>query len=176
MMYPLHLDFYAARPCSRWTGRALFALALVFSAQVGTSYVNVRQALDLGEAQLARSAQPLHAATAAGGATQRASPEEMRTARETIERLSLAWGNLFTALESTPGEDVALLAIEPDTRTGTALISGEGKDYAAALHYVSRLGAAKSLRDVYLVRHEMRSGESRRPLAFSVSASWKQGR
>jgi hypothetical protein len=101
----------------------------------------------------------------------------MRAARQTVERLSLSWDNLFAALEQSPGEEVSLLSIEPDARSGTALISGEGKDYAAVLRYVAKLGEAKTLKDVYLVRHEMRPAPgSRRPMLFSVSASWTGGR
>jgi type IV pilus assembly PilN-like protein len=170
-MHVLELDFYATRPSSPWVGRALFAVAVVVLAQVGASYVHLQEALDRGEAQLQRAARP--AGGAGGDQAARVSPEEMRVARDTVERLSLQWGNLFDALESTPGEDVALLAIEPDTRSGTALISGEGKDYAAALRYVSQLSESESLKDVHLVKHELRPGESRRPLAFSLSAAWK---
>src|SRR6185503_4408610 len=100
--------------------------------------------------------------------------EELRAARETVERLSLAWDNLFSALESSAAADVALLSIEPDGRAGTVLITGEARDYQAALGYVSKLGAAKTLRRVHLVKHEIRQGEAQRPVLFSVAASWKQ--
>ncbi|HZM37281.1 MAG TPA: PilN domain-containing protein, partial [Burkholderiales bacterium] len=78
---------------------------------------------------------------------------------------------LFGALESAASPQVALLAIEPDPRTGTVRISGEGKDYLAALTYVLNLRQSESLGNVELVRHE-HSGAGARPVAFSVSATW----
>ena len=175
-MQLLELDFYARRASSPWIGRVLLALAVAFAVDVTAAYVHAREAIEASESQLARLGRPVEG-RGSSDAVQRVSPEEMRTAHETIERLSLAWDNLFAALESSPAGDIALLSIEPDPRSGTALISGEARDYASVLHYVSRLGEAKTLRGVYLVRHEMRpAAQSRRPLAFSVSAEWKGAR
>jgi len=172
-MQVLELDFHASRRPSPWMGRVLLAMAVAFAADVTADYAHVREGVYASESKLARLGRPLQARRASDP-VQRVSPEEMRVARETIDRLSLAWDNLFSALESSPDEDIALLSIEPDARSGTALISGEGKDYASVLHYTAKLAGAKTLKDVYLVRHEMRpAGEWRRPLAFSVSATWK---
>jgi hypothetical protein len=179
-MQALQLDFSATRPSSPWVGRTLMAVAVAFSAHVSVSYMHARDKVDAGEAELARLGRSVDGSKGAGSRQgQLASPEEMRVARETVERLSLEWNNLFGALESSPtgaGADVALLTIEPDARAGTALIGGEAKDYDAALRYVSALAGTSALRNVHLVRHELRDGGSRRPLAFTVSASWKDSR
>lgn len=174
---PLALDFASDRGASRWLGRAVMLVALAASAHVGVSYVHTRERVAESESRLASlGARPER--SLAGNA----SAEEMAAARDTIERLSLAWGNLFDALEqslgsvgTTPGE-VALLGIEPDARTGTALVTAEAKDYEAALAYVERLSRAPRLHGVHLVRHELRGEGGRRPLAFSVSVSWKESR
>jgi len=169
----LELDFHATRRSSPWMGRVLLAVAVAFAIDVTSAYVHVREGINASQAELARLGRPLKS-MGTRGVVQRVSPGEMRVARDTIDRLSLQWDNLFTALESNPDEDIALLSIQPDARSGTALISGEGKDYASVLHYTAKLAAAKTLRDVYLVRHEMRpADEWRRPLAFAVSAAWK---
>ncbi len=165
-MQGLELDFHGRRRSPRWVGRVLFIAALAFAADVTSAYVHVSAAVRAGEAQLAHR-------SPRKGAMQPVSPEELRAARQTLDRLSLAWDNLFDALEQNPVADVALLAIEPDVRSGTALISGEAKDYASVLNYVAKLGAAKNLSDVYLVRHELHP-ESRRPVQFSLSAAWKE--
>ncbi len=170
-MQLLELDFQARRRSSGWIGRVLLVLAVAFGADVTVAYVHDRETVRSAEARLAQRSPK------SAGPVQPVSSEEMRAAQQTLERLSLAWDNLFNALERSPGEDVSLLAIEPDARSGTALISGEAKDYAAVLHYVAKLGEAKTLKDVYLVRHEMRpAAGSRRPMVFSVSASWTGGR
>jgi len=165
-MQLLELDFHARRRSPRWVGRVLFVVALAFAADVTLAYVQADSAVRSGEAQLAHRGPRK-------GSMLPVSPEELRAARQTVDRLSLAWDNLFDALEQNPAADVALLAIEPDVRSGTALISGEANDYASVLRYVAKLSTAKSLSEVYLVRHEMHP-ESKRPVQFSLSAAWKE--
>ena len=86
----------------------------------------------------------------------------------------MPWGNLFSALESTPSHGIALLAIEPDAKSGTVVISAEGKDFPAALDYASDLGHAKTLNQVHLIKHEIRQADTERPVTFSIFASWKE--
>jgi len=93
-----------------------------------------------------------------------------------VQRLSLPWDGLFSALESAASDQVALLAIEPDPRSGTVVISGTSKDYLAALTYVLNLRRDEKLGRVQLVRHEVKQNEPQRPVAFAVSASWVQGK
>jgi len=69
---------------------------------------------------------------------------------------------------------VALLAIEPDTKSGTVKISGDSKDYLAALGYVLNLSRADTLSHVQLVRHEVRQNDPQRPVSFSISAAWNE--
>jgi hypothetical protein len=171
-MQALQLDFHAARRVSPWIGRGLLVVALAFGAQVASSYVSLRDDVSSSEEQLASLS---HAGGAAHTSARPVTSEDMRAARETVDRLSLSWDNLFGALEANPASDVALLSIEPDAKSGTALIMGEAEDYAAALRYVSRLNGAKGLRRVHLVKHELRQG-STRPVAFSVSVAWRDAR
>jgi len=105
-------------------------------------------------------------------ASGKASPEELAAARETVQRLSLPWPELFTALESAASEQVALLAIEPDPKSGTVVITGDSKDYLAALTYVLNLSRAETLSRVQLVRHEAKQNA----VGFSVSATWNGGK
>jgi Tfp pilus assembly protein PilN len=103
-----------------------------------------------------------------------ASPEELALARDTVERLGLPWTKLFAALEAAADDQVALLAIEPDTKSGTVKISGDSKDYLAALGYVLNLSQAEALSNVQLVRHEVKQNDPQRPVAFSISAAWNE--
>ena len=103
-----------------------------------------------------------------------ASPEELALARDTVERLGLPWTKLFAALEAAANDQVALLAIEPDTKNGTVKITGDSKDYLAALGYVLNLSQADALSNVQLVRHEVKQNDPQRPVAFSISAAWNE--
>ncbi|MGQ0651773.1 MAG: PilN domain-containing protein [Betaproteobacteria bacterium] len=161
----LELDFVRRRRISPWVGRALLAIAVAFAGDVGISLFKLKGDLVEARARLERGANPRVAA-------RKASPEEIAAARETVQRLSLPWSELFTALEGAASEQVALLAIEPDPRNGTVVISGDSKDYLAALTYVLNLSRAETLSRVQLVRHEAKQNA----VGFSVSATWSAGK
>jgi hypothetical protein len=176
-MRPIDLDFRRSRPRSAWAGWTLLALGVALAADVTVSYHRARDTLADREARWAKLGGAKGATRPAGAAPARAvAPEEVKFARETIRRISTPWRNLFGALESTSTGDISLLSIEPDPESGTVVISGESKDYLAVLNYVSRLEGAKTLRGVDLIRHEVRQNEPQRPVAFSVSAVWKESR
>ena len=167
-MKKLRID-YAARRTSPWVGRVLLALAATFWGHMALSYMDVRSALQANEARLAQSQArpaPLKAVP----------PEELAEVRATVERLGMPWSTLFGALETAATDQVALLGIEPDPKAGTVLISGDSKDYLAALTYVLNLSRADALTQVQLVRHEAKAGEPEGPVSFTVSAAWARGR
>lgn len=169
-LLPLQLDFRATPRAPAWASVVLAILALAFAIELGLSYQRTREATAEAETRLARAGKrsPGRDAVAL-----RASAEEIAAAREAHDRLAIPWESLFRALESTASEKISLSAIEPDPKSGSVLISGEANDFLAALDYVVRLGRTGALKDAHLVKHELRTGEAGRPIAFSVSASWK---
>ena len=169
-MQRIDLDFAARGRRSPWAGAVLFAVALAVAGDAAWSYVHARRQLAQAEMLLARS-HPRHAARAVA-----ASAEELAAARDTVQRLALPWPGLFGALESAASDDVALLAIEPDPRAGKVTLSGDSKDYLAALTYVLNLSRSDALSSVELVRHEVKQNDPRHPVAFSVSAAWKEAK
>jgi hypothetical protein len=168
-MRAIDLDFRKPRAAaSRWAGPLLLAVAVAVLADVGVSYRAERERFAMKSAQLAKlEPRPR------GEVIRNASPEALAHARDTIERLSLPWESLFTALESAATDQVTLLAIEPDPKAGTVVIAGDGKDYLAALSYVLNLSRMESLRAVHLLRHEVRQQDPQRTVGFAVSAAWK---
>ena len=159
-MEKLELNFSATRRGSPWLGRVLLALAACVALDAGLSYHSARKALGTNAARLAKRT--------TGPSTPKTTPQEVAAVRETVQRLSLPWDELFTALESAASDKVALAAIEPDPRTGTVTISGDGKDYLAALSYVLNLSRTEGLERVQLVRHEQKN----EGVSFAVSAAW----
>jgi Tfp pilus assembly protein PilN len=165
---PLALDYKRVRAAAPWAGWVLLALAILFLADVGYSYYAARQSLAETEARLAK----LVRSGAAGRSAARpraVSPEEITVARETYQRLATPWDELFGALESAANERITLIAIEPDAKAGTVALSGEAKDYPAALDYVARLRASRLFSNAHLVKHEARGNQE---VAFSVAAKW----
>ena len=165
-MQRIELDFIRRSARSRWAPRVLLAVALGLAGEMAVSYVQLVRQVRANETIVAR-AKP-HKPLAA------ASPEELAFARDTVERLGLPWAKLFAALESAGSGEVALLAIEPDTKNGTVKISGDSKDYLAALGYVLTLSQNDALSHVQLVRHEVKQNDAQHPVAFSISAAWNE--
>ena len=169
-MQRIELDFVRRRPASRWAGRVLLAVALGVAGEMGFTYVQLERAVNTNETIVARAASSSHARRS----TPPVSAEEVTAARETVDRLGLPWTRLFTALEGAANEHVALLAIEPDTKSGTVTISGDSKDYLSALTYVLNLSRDDTLSDVQLVRHEVKQNDPQRPVSFAISAAWNE--
>jgi hypothetical protein len=165
---PLHIDFRRPAASWPWAGPVLFAVALAFAADVGVSYVKTLRAYRDKQTTLARM-DPRRMKVGRS-----ASPEEIALARETVQRLSTPWTRLFAALESASTENVTLLSIEPDPKGRTVLISGDSKDYLAALSYVLSLSRVDTLDHVQLVRHEVKKDEPHKPVGFTVSAAWRE--
>jgi len=165
-MQRIELDFIRRAPRSRWAGRVLLAVALGVTGDMAFTFAQLDRAVKANEALVAR-AQPRKA-------VQSVSNEELALARDTVERLGLPWTKLFAALEGAANDQVALLAIEPDTKNGTVKITGDSKDYLAALGYVLNLSQADALSNVQLVRHEVKQNDPQRPVAFSISAAWNE--
>jgi hypothetical protein len=163
-MKRLHLDFRGARRNPPWVGRALLMAALVVCADMALSYRTLQAAMHANELRLAErgSARPAAKLSAA----------EVEAVRETVQRLTLPWDELFVALESAASDSVSLAAIEPDPAKGIVTISGDGKDYLAALSYVSNLSRSDRLARVELVRHERKADSPNGPVSFAVSAAW----
>ena len=164
-LHKLDIDFKRALQRSPWAARVLMLVAAAVALDAGLSYREARQVIELNREALAK-AQPVSAP--------RASKEEVAAARDTVERLATPWPGLFGALESAASDQVALLAVEPDPKAGKVLISGEGKDYLAALTYVLNLSHSEALSGVQLVRHEVKPED--KTVSFSVSATWTEGR
>jgi hypothetical protein len=169
-MKKLEINFVGRGKASPWVGRVLLAVALALSLDVAMSYKDVRAALNLNKAKIAKTQ------SRNGAAAKKVSPEELAAVRETVDRLAMPWNKLFGALESAANEEIALLGIEPDPKAGTVMISGDSKDYLAALTYVLNLSRTDALTRVQLARHEAKANDTQGPVTFAVSAAWSEAK
>ena len=160
-MQQLQIDFSGTRRGSPWLGRLLLALAACVALDAAWSYHAARSTLSENQARVAKRTP---------GAAPKATPQEVAAVRDTVQRLALPWEELFKALESAASDKVALASIEPDAKTGTVTITGDGKDYLAALSYVLNLSRTDGLERVQLVRHEQKTDAG--GVSFAVSAAW----
>ena len=168
-MRKLDLDYCKASSHASWAAWALLLVGLAWCGEIAFSHVRLEREIkgletSLGVAGMARE-------TSHRGSRQNYSPLELARARETIERIAVPWNELFSAVETVTTEHIALLAIEPDPKSGALSLSGEARDYPALLTYVARLEKSKPLHDVYLRRHELRKDGSH-ALVFAITARW----
>lgn len=171
MIARLELNYCRSRAYSRGGVYALVA-ALAFAVHVGGQYSSLREDVALKEARLSSAAQR----AARPAAQQPIDVQEYGFARDTIQRLATPWSPLFRALEGASTERVALLSIEPSADSRTVTVTGEARDYLATLTYLARLEEQDLLKRVHLVRHDTRRDAPRRPIAFTISATWRDGR
>jgi hypothetical protein len=167
-MKKLHVNFVGRGARVPWAGRVLMAVAVVFAGDVALSYKQVRDAIAVNETTMREQPRVTVARAIA--------PEEVAVVSETVNRIGMPWEKLFGALESAANGEVALLGIEPDPKTGTVVISGDGKNYLAALSYVLNLSRSDALAQVQLVRHDTREKDPQGPVSFAVSAAWREGK
>ena len=163
-MKRLNLDFRSDGRTSPWIGRVVLALAVAVCADAGLTYKSLYGSVRQSELRVAQRTP--------SGPAPKVSAQEVTAVRETVQRLALPWDDLFLALETAATDKVALASIEPDTAKGTVTITADGKDYLAALSYVSNLSRIEGLERVELVRHERKSPDPSAPVSFAVSAAW----
>ena len=101
---------------------------------------------------------------------------EITHANTIIRQLNLPWDKLFTALESTENNQVALLAIQPDTRKQLIHLSGEARNLEAVLDYLAQLRGQETLAQIALTSHEIKLQDPDKPVRFSLSAKWATAR
>ena len=89
-----------------------------------------------------------------------------------IMQLNLPWRALHDAVRGATAPNIALLALEPDSRKRVLRITAEAKDSDAMLAYVDALGREEWFGAVTLVRHEVLEQDPNRPLRFQVDAGW----
>lgn len=174
-MTRLDIDFVKV-PGSPWMRWVLFAIALAFCVDLGISYYSLRHRIAENQQRVGELQRSTDGAAKSAMAAKPPTPDELRVARDTVQRLAMPWGTLFKALESSASDDVTLLAIDPQPKSGTVLISGEAANYRAVLDYVALLGAAGALERPHLLRHERKQDNLQDTVAFSILASWSKAK
>lgn len=170
-MKKLSLDFEVQPRRNTWAGWVLLLIGVALCGEMVFSYIKLQQEMSGLEKNLIKNGLAAKSVQQKGVASY--TPIEFTHAQETIAKIAIPWGDLFRAVEAVKVEHVALLALEPDAKTGTLLLRGEAGDLPALLTYIARLRQSKQLYEVYLLRHEIRrDGDPSRPIAFSASARW----
>lgn len=170
MIRELAIDFAPRRRRPPALGAALLVAAFVLATVLAWQYRELSKEIEAIEAQLESRRAPV-----ARGST-RPLPAEARTelARlsQVVRQLSTPWDALFSSIETSIGENVALLGIQPDAAAARVTISAEARNYGEALWFAQRLSAGDTLAEAFLTGHELRRDGSQRPVRFTISARW----
>ena len=175
-MRRLELDFHRTAAQARWLRIGLLAAGIALVGVVLLRYEALSNEATVWEAKLQDLTQLVRRKTVslgAGARESKAPPEEIKRANVVLEQMTVPWGVLFSELEATADNDLALLAIQPDVASRQVRVTGMATSLAAVTHFITRLEAQPHLTSVYLVEHALSTGSTRRPVTFSVVASWE---
>ncbi|MDP1633838.1 MAG: hypothetical protein Q8L69_04050, partial [Gallionellaceae bacterium] len=85
------------------------------------------------------------------------------------------WGRLLKVLESSAGEDVALLAVEPDTTNYQVKLEAEARNWDAMIDYVGKLDGGGAFSKASLVSHQVDKSDPQIPIRFVVLCELRVG-
>ena len=176
-MRVLRLDYQRTSKPVPWLGLGILAGALAVLALMGGYYQTLNQRIAFWESKADHierlSRHRMHASLPLTEQATRAQILEVKQANQVVRQLTLPWNALFKAVETSGGENIALLSMEPDMQKGMVKISGEAKDLNALLTYVKQLSTRKVFGNVFLQNHKIQETDPQKPLHFSLLAYWK---
>jgi hypothetical protein len=90
-------------------------------------------------------------------------------------RLDFPWGGLLKTLETSVGDDIALLAVEPDPAHHQVRIEAEARNWDAMIEYIGRLDGEGLLIEAHLVSHRVERTDPQAPVRFVVEGVLGKG-
>ncbi len=176
-MHALLLDYQRNNKPVPWLGLIVLVVALAALALMGSYYQTLNHRITFWERKAERIERlSSHRAVASRPLSKQAANAqilEAKQANQVLRQLSLPWNDLFKAVETSSGQSIALLSMEPDIKKGMVIISGEAKDLDALLNYVKQLSTHEVFDWVALQNHQIQQADPEKPLHFSLRADWK---
>lgn len=174
-MKKLRLDFVQGVGLRQDVGYLLLGL---FALLLGTLMLKTaaieREASQLyDELKQARAEVGGEKKTVLSGEDKRRLGDAMTVAKRISGELNLPWGQFFASLEHAKTDNIGLLEIATEPKSGAVHITAEARAYPAMLDYVARLSKEPALAEVYLIRHRVDEQNPEKPVQFTVEAIWK---
>lgn len=169
-MKALKLD-YQATP--RQARPILLALSVLLAVAITLEYRSVLQQSDeyaasLQALQVKNGVKPDYSKNAL-----RLSAEMKQIQDNILARLHLPWEALFTSLENAQDKKVALLAIEPNIKTGAVQLTAETHSLQQALVYLEKLQQQAALQEVTFIEHDIAVDSAEQAVRFRLNLLWK---
>lgn len=175
-MAPLCLDHQRGPGAPSWRGTALLVLAVVAGMLTAIHYAALSRKADQWEARTEQMKLALSRQSPPGSGGGPAAADfalEVSQAKSIVQELTLPWGRLFQAIESSGSKDVTLLALEPAPERAVVKIGGEAKNMPALLDYMRRLQDCDAFSAVYLQSHQVQLQDAQKPVRFVLLAKWR---
>jgi hypothetical protein len=178
-MRALQLDFQRTYRPVPWLGLVLLVAALVALAAMAGYYQTLNEQIRFWQGKADQAARlPGHRAAVTPALSEQAARAQMlevKQANQVVRQLGLPWNALLNAVESSGGQQIALLSLEPDLQKGMVKIGGEAKDFDALLNYVKELSTREVFGSVMLQNHQIQRDIAEKPVRFSLIAHLKGG-
>jgi hypothetical protein len=133
--------------------------------------VLAREAAEAVQAELAR--QGRGDAQAARSREAVLTPAQREAWGRIVGQLNTPWSDLMDALETATPDDVAVVAIEPDTRQGRVRLQVEARSLDTLLAYARQLEALDTFHGVALLKHETNDQDPNRPVRLMIETRLK---
>jgi len=94
-----------------------------------------------------------------------------------VGELGRPWTAVLSDLEVASrdsGGAISVLSVEPDPDKRRVRIDGESKDLGAALVYLAKLQASRTLSYPMLDSHEVKADDKDHPVRFAMTAQWRE--
>ncbi|MES2298822.1 MAG: PilN domain-containing protein [Pseudomonadota bacterium] len=175
-MKPVRIDFSSPslRRTLRTTPAIHWLLAFAGAALCAGAGVAIMR---MAEHQRAAEQQQRRASTAQAVAPvveKRAAISEVQAnaVNAAVLQLNLPWRDLQEAIDAATPKTVALLALEPDSRTRTLRILAEAKNSDDMVAYIEQLKQQPFFESAVLTKHEVNEQDANHPLRFALDLHW----
>jgi Tfp pilus assembly protein PilN len=88
-----------------------------------------------------------------------------------VDRLNVPWAHLLNDLETLTPPHIAVLQMEPLVAANALRWQVEAKSHEQVFAYLDKLGAAKALNQVRLIKFETNTQDPNRPIRFVLEAA-----
>lgn len=168
-MFRLELDFQKGRAGSAWPGWLLLLAGILLCVDTTMSYIKISN-------ETIKIEQSTHGDSPAANDTAsrvQSITEEKANAIEVVDSISFPWGDVFSAVESVQTSGIGILEFTPSPKENMMVLRGEAADFPSLLTYIAGLEHTSGFYDVYLEKHEVKTGDAQNSIAFVLSAHWR---
>lgn len=169
-MRRIKLDFYAnEKNLKNKIGFSIFVVSLLIVGMLFYIKNQLKNELQYTQIMLAQqnTTRSIDMQSNQGGEIQ----VQLKQATLVIDQLAFPWDKLFQTIETSVNDDISVLSVQPDTRSGLVTLDVEARNSSAMLDYVKRLSNSVYFREAHLVNHQVQQDDIQNPIRFTVVAT-----